>query len=115
MALNVGTELRKILESLPLKIAQMPECACRDMEAKMNGMGPAWCESRDGMREIVCQLKKSAAQRGLPFLDMAGRVLVRRAISNARKEQARATQASSACGSLPHEHGWPAPPKSAVD
>lgn len=56
----------------------------------MNGMGLDWCESEDGMNEIVASMKESAAKRGLPFLDVAGRVLVRRAIANARrKEQAR--------------------------
>ena len=39
-----------------------------------------------------------AAKRKLPFLDAAGRVLVRRAISNARKELARAPQATTAEG-----------------
>jgi hypothetical protein len=44
-------------------------------------------------------MREEAKARGLPFLDAAGRVLVRRAISNARKEAARAPQASNAEGS----------------
>ena len=44
-------------------------------------------------------MREEAKARSLPFVDMAGRVLVRRAISNARKELARATQAATAEGS----------------
>ena len=57
---------------------------------------PGWCEAH--LDEIVGWLREEATKRKLPFVDMAGRVLVRRAISNARKEQARATQASNAEG-----------------
>jgi hypothetical protein len=55
---------------------------------------PGWCEAH--LDEIVGWLREEATKRGLPFLDAAGRVLVRRAISNARKEAARATQAATA-------------------
>lgn len=57
-------------------------------------MGCDWAEANIG--EIVGWLRESAAERGLPFLDVAGRVLVRRAIANARrKEQARAKEAQA--------------------
>jgi hypothetical protein len=58
---------------------------------------PGWCEAH--LDEIVGWLREEATKRGLPFLDAAGRVLIRRAISNARKEAARATQAANAKGS----------------
>jgi hypothetical protein len=35
--------------------------------------------------EVVAVMRAEAEARGLPFLDMAGRLLVRRAISNARR------------------------------
>lgn len=35
--------------------------------------------------EIVGWLREEASKRGLPFVDMAGRMLVKRAIRNARK------------------------------
>jgi hypothetical protein len=85
MGVNVGTELRQILQSLPIGIRQVEGCGCLDMEAKMNGMGLEWCQSPDGMEEILSQLRKAAAERGLPFIDAAGRMLVRRAIKNARR------------------------------
>jgi hypothetical protein len=63
----------------------------------MNGMGLGWCESKDGMDEIVASMKESAARRGLPFLDAAARLLVKRAIHNARKAEAkRAKEAEAA-------------------
>ena len=50
--------------------------------------GCDWCEAN--LDEIVGWLREEATRRGLPFLDAAGRVRVRRAIGNARKEAARA-------------------------
>jgi hypothetical protein len=44
---------------------------------------PGWCEAH--LDEIVGWLREEAEKRGLPFLDMAGRLLVRRAISLARR------------------------------
>jgi hypothetical protein len=43
---------------------------------------PGWCE--DNLDTIVGWLREQAHSRGLPFVDMAGRMLVRRAIRNAR-------------------------------
>jgi hypothetical protein len=48
---------------------------------------PGWCEAH--MDEIVGWLREEATKRGLPFIDAAGRLLVRRAISNSRKAEAR--------------------------
>jgi hypothetical protein len=49
----------------------------------MDRQGVQWCEAN--IDTIVGWLREQAAARGLPFLDMAGRLLVRRAIRNARK------------------------------
>ena len=47
---------------------------------------PGWCEAH--LDEIVGWLREEAEKRKLPFLDIAGRVLVRRAIRNSlNKEQ----------------------------
>jgi hypothetical protein len=35
--------------------------------------------------EVVAVMREEAAVRGLPFLDLAGRLLVKRAIANARR------------------------------
>jgi hypothetical protein len=49
----------------------------------MDEMGCDWVE--ENIDECVGYLRESAADRGLPFLDLAGRMLVRRAIANARR------------------------------
>lgn len=73
------------------------DCKCTSRAAYMDASGCDWCEAN--IEEIVGWLRESAAERGLPFVDMAGRMLVRRAISNARrKEQARAQASAKAEG-----------------
>ena len=93
-----GTELKKLLSRIG--IVATPNCKCNARVKLMDAMEaqePGWCERN--IDTVVGYLREAAADRGLPFLDAAGRVLVRRAISNARKEAARATQASNAEGS----------------
>jgi hypothetical protein len=93
-----GTELKKLLKRVG--ITATPNCSCNARARRMDeeeAKEPGWCEAH--LDEIVGWLREEATKRGLPFLDAAGRVLVRRAISNARKEAARATQAANAQGS----------------
>ena len=56
----------------------------------MDKWGCDGCE--ENLETIVEWMKEEAANRGLPYLSTIGRMLVRRAIHNARKEKARATQ-----------------------
>jgi hypothetical protein len=51
----------------------------------MDQWGPDECSKPERIDEVVAVMREEAAARGLPFLDVAGRMLVRRAISNARK------------------------------
>lgn len=82
-----GTELHKILERFGIHI--LPGCACRGRMTQMNKWGCDGCE--ENIETIVGWLQEEAGKRGLPYLKTAGRLLVRRAISNARKEAERAT------------------------
>jgi hypothetical protein len=67
---------------------------------KMEAEQPGWCEAN--IEEIVGWLRESAAERGLPFVDIAARLLVRRAIANARKAEAkRAKEAEAAAAEGP--------------
>jgi hypothetical protein len=84
-----GTELKKLLAGWPFRIASSPDCKCNARARYMDDKGCEWCESPEGMAEILAFLKESAEERGLPFLDAVGRMLVRRAIANARREEAR--------------------------
>ena len=78
-----GTELKKLLARVG--ITASPDCSCNARAAEMDRQEqqtPGWCEAN--LDTIVGWLREQAEARGLPFLDIAGRLLVRRAISNAR-------------------------------
>jgi hypothetical protein len=79
-----GTELKKLLARVG--ITNAPDCPCNDRAAEMDRQGVEWCEAH--LNTIVGWLREQAEARGLPFLDVAGRLLVRRAINNARKAAA---------------------------
>lgn len=79
-----GTELKKILSFFGIHANK--NCSCNSRLKIMNQKEletPGWCEQNIDI--IVGWLREEAAKRKLPFFDMAGRILVRRAISNARK------------------------------
>jgi len=97
-----GTELKALLAGWPFHVVSTPDCKCNQRARYMDERGCDWCESPEGMAEIMAFLRESAAERGLPFLDVAGRMLVRRAIANARKAEARrAKEASQAAAEGP--------------
>lgn len=76
-----GTELKKLLAKVG--IAASPDCSCNARARLMDERGIEWCEAN--LDEIVGWLREEATKRGLPFLDAAGRMLVKRAIHNAKK------------------------------
>jgi len=84
-----GTELKALLAGWPFRIVATPDCKCTSRAAYMDEKGCDWCESPEGMTEIMGFLREAAEERGLPFLDVAARLLVKRAIHNARKAEAR--------------------------
>jgi hypothetical protein len=53
----------------------------------MDAWGPDECSRPERIDKVVAVMRAEAEARGLPFLDVAGRMLVRRAIQNARKKQ----------------------------
>lgn len=78
-----GTELSKLLKRFGIE--PTPTCACRAKAAEMDRWGPDECSRPERIDEVVAVMRAEAKARGLPFLDAAGRLLVRRAIHNARK------------------------------
>jgi hypothetical protein len=76
-----GTELKKLLSKIGIKAS--PNCSCNKRAALMDTNGIEWCENN--IDTIVGWLKEEATKRKLPFIDIAGRILVKRAISNAKK------------------------------
>lgn len=81
-----GTELKKLLRRVG--IVATPGCSCNARAAEMDSRGCDWVAANEST--VVGWLREEAAKRGLPFLDAAGKLLVRRAIANARKEAERA-------------------------
>jgi len=76
-----GTELKKLLSLAG--ITATPGCKCNGRARVMDTKGPDWCEAN--LDTIVGWLREEATKRNLPFVDMAGRLLVKRAIRNARR------------------------------
>jgi hypothetical protein len=75
-----GTELKKLLKLVG--ITATPNCSCNARARTMDANGCDWCEAH--LDEIVGWLREEATKRKLPFIDAAGRLLVRRAIARAR-------------------------------
>jgi hypothetical protein len=69
-------------------IEPTPTCQCRAKAAEMDAWGPDECEKPERIEEVVAVMRAEAETRGLPFIDVAGRLLVRRAILNARRAAA---------------------------
>jgi hypothetical protein len=83
-----GTELSKLLKRLGIE--PTPTCQCRAKAAQMDAWGPDECEKPERIEEVVAVMRAEAEARGLPFLDVVGRLLVRRAIRNARRAASNA-------------------------
>jgi len=78
-----GTELSKLLKRFGIE--PTPTCACRAKAAQMDAWGPDEASKPERIAEVVAVMRAEAEARGLPFIDLAGRLLVRRAIQNARR------------------------------
>ncbi len=81
-----GTELSRLLKRFGIE--PTPTCQCRAKAAEMDAMGADECEKPERIEEVVAVMRAEAEARGLPFIDIAGRLLVRRAIRNARRAAA---------------------------
>lgn len=88
-----GTELHALLGRFGL--TDSGDCKCKSRVSYMNKMeadSPGWCAEHED--EIVGWLRESAADRSLPFLDWPARLLIRRAIANARRKDAARAEGS---------------------
>ena len=89
-----GTELSKLLKRFGIEHAQ--RCNCGSKASEMDAWGCDECSKPERIEEVVAVMRAEAQARGLPFLDVAARLLVRRAISNARKAEARRAKEAEA-------------------
>ena len=78
---GVGTELHKLLGKFG--IGMQKGCGCKGRMTQMNKWGCGGCEAN--IETILEWLKEEAAKRRLPFARPLARLLVKRAIANAKK------------------------------
>jgi hypothetical protein len=77
---GAGTELKKLLNKIGIKAS--PTCSCNKRAISMDKNGIQWCE--DNIDTIVGWLKEEATKRKLPFIEYAAKMLIKRAINNAK-------------------------------
>jgi len=87
-----GTELKKMLAKIG--ITATPTCSCNARAQVMDLNGIKWCKANTDT--IVGWLREEATKRGLPFIDLAGKIIVKRAISLAEKAEKQRKQAEEA-------------------
>lgn len=75
-----GSELKKLLARFGFFSGS---CACDARATEMDVRGPDWCEKN--IDTIVGWLREEAEKRMLPFAAFAAEILIRRAISKARR------------------------------
>lgn len=78
-----GTELSNLLKRFGIE--PTPTCQCRAKAQQMDAWGCDEASKPERIDEVVAVMREEAKARGLPFLDAVGRLLVRRAIANARR------------------------------
>jgi hypothetical protein len=81
-AAGPGVELKALLARIG--ITASPTCACNKRARIMDEKGCDWCEAH--IDEIDGWLAEEARKRGLPYLPLAGRALIRLAVRRARKK-----------------------------
>jgi len=89
-----GAHLASLLGRLGL--SETPGCRCKGYAAQMDMWGVDGCTDR--ILEIVGWLRAEAENRGLPFVDFLAKMLVSRAIANARRSAADAEKTAAAQG-----------------
>lgn len=86
-----GTALKQLLQRFGIS-ADEPGCQCKSRSALMDREGCEWVDSN--VDTVVGWLREEAARRGLPFIDAAGKMLVREAVRRARKDAAARARGS---------------------
>ena len=83
--LGPGGHLKRLLARFGIKATE-GGCKCTSRAALMDRNGCEWVEAN--IDTVVAWLREEAHKRGLPFIDAAGKMLVREALRRARKDAA---------------------------
>lgn len=86
-----GSQLKAILARFGIS-ADEPGCQCKSRANLMDRQGCEWVEAN--VDTVVGWLREEAQKRGLPFIDAAGKMLVREAVRRARKDAAARARGS---------------------
>ena len=76
-----GTVLSKMIKSVGIHMTD--SCSCKRHALEMNARGNNWCE--ENIDTIIGWLREEANTRGIPFVDVLGKLLIGRAIKKSRK------------------------------
>lgn len=77
---KVGTELKLLLSKIGIN--STPNCACNARASYMDQQGVKWCE--ENIDTIIEWLRQEATKRKLPFVRTAAKLLIYKAIKNAK-------------------------------
>ncbi len=80
---GAGTELKNLIAKFGLKPAS--NCKCAQHIREMDTSGVEWCASN--IDTITEWLREEAQRARLPFTEISAKLLIKRAISNAKKKQ----------------------------
>lgn len=83
-----GTELKALLGGWPLRFKPSKDCKCKDRAARMDRLGIEWCEQN--IETISGWLREEANKRHIPYSELMGKALIKKAIRRARKKAAAA-------------------------
>jgi hypothetical protein len=86
-----GTKLTELLSTLGF--SHNPTCNCQDKSDLMDAneaAQPGWC--KENINVIIQWMREESERRRMPFIDAIARLLVMRAIRNARKAAIRQGQ-----------------------
>ena len=78
---GVGTQLHRLLGAFGIHPTK--DCQCKSCAAKMNRLGPNWCEAN--IDEIVDWMQEESEARSVPFSRFVAAVFVKIAIRKARR------------------------------
>ncbi len=80
---GAGTELKNLIARFGLKPGL--NCKCGQHIREMDAKGIEWCEQN--ILTITAWLREEAQRARLPFTEIGAKLLIKRAISNAKKKQ----------------------------
>lgn len=81
-----GCQLHKLLHTLGIN--PVGDCDCISHANEMDERGIDWC--RNNFETILGWMREAAKERGIPFIEIAAKLLIKQAISLAEKEIERA-------------------------